>query len=165
MPMIFMSLFRLQASTFRLIPDSYRQQKARTVPGLIGRHSARIKPPHLLRAIENGFTPAPLNPATECVYGVKNGSKHAKQHDDEERNKRDAFVREHGGLLLYSLCRNLEGRHLRLWLDECMFIFPGLNCASSAVTQQRFDNCGTSNCGCSVAKQSNSYTVSTGANY
>jgi hypothetical protein len=34
------------------------------------------------------------------MYRMKNYSQHAKQQDDEDDDKRDAFVREHGGLLL-----------------------------------------------------------------
>jgi very-short-patch-repair endonuclease len=31
---------------------------------------------------------------------MEDGSEHAKQHDDENDDQRNAFVREHGGLLL-----------------------------------------------------------------
>jgi len=36
----------------------------------------------------------------ERMYGMEDGGQYANQQDDEEDDQREAFVREHGGLLL-----------------------------------------------------------------
>jgi len=68
---------------------------------------------------------------------VQKGRKHAKQHDDEDDNQRDAFVREHGGYSCSHYVGNRRVDALNHVVGERMFILARSICATG---RKKMDN-------------------------
>jgi hypothetical protein len=72
-------------------------EKCPDLAGHVEKNSARV---HFLRDLGRRSFPTPPKPAKDRVHRVQKGRKYAYEHDGKNDDQRDAFVREHGGLLL-----------------------------------------------------------------